>query len=273
MATTDQIQVAQKAVLVDLTRCIGCRGCQVACKSWNERSVKKTVNQGEYTNPPKLNSDTYTRIEFLEKGTTQAPAWHFIKDQCMHCGDPACVSACPVGAFKKLPNGPVNYDFDKCIGCRYCMIACPFQIPKYEWQSTIYPWVRKCTFCSDRQADNLTPACIKVCPTSTMFYGDRDAVVAEAQKRMAENPGKYVNHIYGKDEAGGTSWMYISGVPFEELGFNMKIPTKKLPENTWAMLREIPVKVVSFVTILSLIAAFRNRGSNHDAETKHKEEN
>jgi formate dehydrogenase iron-sulfur subunit len=106
-----------------------------------------------------------------------------------------------------------------------------------------------------------------------MFFGDYDDVLAEAQKRMKENPGKYIDHIYGKEEAGGTSWIYISAVPFEQLGFNMKIPTKKLPDNTWAMLREIPVKVVGFVTVLSLIAIFRNRGSNHDAESKHKEEN
>ncbi|MCK9418228.1 MAG: 4Fe-4S dicluster domain-containing protein [Nitrospirae bacterium] len=266
-------QPPQKAVLVDLTRCIGCRSCQVACKSWNERSVKKTVNQGVYTNPPKLNSDTYTRIEFLEGASGQAPAWHFIKDQCMHCDDPACVSACPVGAFKKLPNGPVNYDYDKCIGCRYCMIACPFQVPKYEWEKRIFPWVRKCTFCSDRQADNLTPACIKICPTKTMFFGNKEEVLAEAKKRLAEHPGKYVNYVYGEKEAGGTSWMYIAAVPFEQLGFNMNIPAKKLPENTWAMLREIPFKVVGFVTALSLIAVFRNRGSNPDAESTHKEEN
>jgi formate dehydrogenase iron-sulfur subunit len=152
------------------------------------------------------------------------------------------------------------------------MIACPFNVPKYEWERIIFPWVRKCTFCSDRMAADITPACIKVCPTQTMFYGDWDAVVAEAQKRMADNPGKYVNHIYGKDEAGGTSWMYISGVPFEQLGFNMNIPAKRLPDNTRAMLREIPVKVVVFVTVLSLIAIFRNRGSNHNSESTHKEE-
>jgi formate dehydrogenase iron-sulfur subunit len=153
------------------------------------------------------------------------------------------------------------------------MIACPFNVPKYEWEGIIFPWVRKCTFCSDRIASQLIPACIKVCPTQTMFFGDYDDVLAEAQKRMKENPGKYIDHIYGKEEAGGTSWIYISAVPFEQLGFNMTIPTKKLPDNTWAMLREIPVKVVGFVTVLSLIAIFRNRGSNHDSESKHKEEN
>jgi formate dehydrogenase iron-sulfur subunit len=106
-----------------------------------------------------------------------------------------------------------------------------------------------------------------------MFYGDRDAVVAEAQKRIADNPGKYVNHIYGKDEAGGTSWMYISSVPFKQLGFKTNIPAKPLPDNTWAMLREIPFKVVGFVTALSLIAIFRNRGNGHNSESTHKEDN
>jgi formate dehydrogenase iron-sulfur subunit len=263
----------EKGVLVDLTRCIGCRACQVACKSWNERSVKKTVNRGGYTNPMKLNSDTYTRIRFLDGDNPQVPAWHFIRDQCMHCKDPACASACPVGAFKKLPNGAVTYDYDKCIGCRYCMIACPFSVPKYEWEKIIFPWVRKCTFCSDRMADDLTPACIKVCPTRTMFYGERDEVIAEAQKRIKEHPENYVDHIYGKDEAGGTSWMYLSAVPFEQIGFNTTIPAKRLPDNTWAMLREIPVKVGVLVAGLSLIAWFRNRGnSGHDTDSTHRKE-
>jgi formate dehydrogenase iron-sulfur subunit len=264
-----------KGVLVDLTRCIGCRGCQVACKSWNERSVKPTVMYGNFTNPPKLNSECYTNIRFVESESDKGPVWQFVKSQCMHCKDPACASACPASALIKTPEGPVTYYYERCLGCRYCMMACPFHIPKYEWEKTIFPfpWVRKCTFCADRQADGKVPACIKVCPTNVMFFGPLDEVKQEAEKRLKENPGKYVNHIYGKNEAGGTAWMYISAVPFAQLGFETDIPDKPHPDYTWSMLREIPYKVAGLVVGLSLIAAFRNRGSSEpDSDTTHGKE-
>jgi formate dehydrogenase iron-sulfur subunit len=260
-----------KGVLVDLTRCIGCRGCQVACKSWNDRPTGKTDLSGNFTNPKELNSSTYTRILFTEQDTANEPqpVWSFVKSQCMHCKDPACVSACPVGAFKKTEAGPVTYDFDRCIGCRYCMVACPFSVPKYEWQSLL-PWVRKCTFCSDRIAEGMTPACVKACPTNVMVFGSLDEVTKEAEKRLKDNPGKYVNHIYGKEEAGGTSWIYLSAIPFAELGFNTKIPAVKHPDLTWNMLSEIPMKVGALVVGLGLIAAFRNRGASADEQSETK---
>lgn len=251
-----------KGVLVDLTRCIGCRGCQVACKSWNERGTKPTVMRGDFTNPPKLNSECYTNIHYVEQVAGNGPVWSFIKNQCMHCKAPACASACPVGALEKIEAGPVVYHFDRCIGCRYCMIACPFNIPKYEWEKAITPWVRKCTFCADRIADGKIPACIKVCPMGVMHYDDYDAILAEAEKRLRENPGKYVDHIYGKNEAGGTSWIYISSVPFEQLGFITNIPDVQLPQLTWASLSKIPAAVGGLAVALSLIAWIRNRGDS-----------
>ena len=250
-----------KGVLVDLTRCIGCRSCQVACKSWNDRKADPTTLGDNFTNPKQLNSDTYTRIGFIEQDNGGQPVWSFIKNQCMHCADPACLSACPVGAFSKTEQGAVVYNFGRCIGCRYCMVACPFNIPKYEWEST-NPWIRKCTFCADRLAADKTPACIKVCPTNVMFFGPIEEVKKEAEKRLKDSPGKYVDHIYGKDEAGGTQWMYLSAIPFEQLGFNTVIPAVKLPSLTWNMLGTIPAKVGAIVVGLGLIAAFRNRGAN-----------
>jgi formate dehydrogenase iron-sulfur subunit len=260
-----------KGVLVDMTRCIGCRGCQVACKSWNERTTEKTAMKGSFTNPPALTSDTYTRVAFVEQESGGKPVWTFVKDQCMHCQDPACLSACPVGAFTRSPEGAVNYTFEKCIGCRYCMVACPFNIPKYEWQSTS-PWIRKCTFCADRVAEGMVPACIQTCPSGAMLFGNRDDVLKEAEKRLKEKPGKYVNHIYGKDEAGGTSWVYLSAIPFDQLGFNTKIPAVKLPNLTWNMLSEIPVKVGALVVGLGLIAVFRNRGANAEKSAESNQE-
>ncbi|MGW8161422.1 MAG: 4Fe-4S dicluster domain-containing protein [Desulfobulbales bacterium] len=228
-----------KSVLVDLTRCIGCRGCQAACKEWNERSARKTSFHGDYANPVRLNSDTYTRIRFSEKEGKDRPVWSFIKEQCLHCISPACTSVCPVSALTKSDDGPVVYNYDRCIGCRYCMLACPFRIPTFEWESA-QPWVQKCSFCSERIKDGLIPACIKVCPTTTMFYGEYKEVLAEAKRRIADNPGKYFNHIYGEHEAGGTSWMYISNVPFEELGFRENVPQFMLPNLTWSYIKKVP---------------------------------
>ena len=255
----------EKAVLVDLTRCIGCRGCQVACKEWNEREARKTTFHGDFTNPAKLSSDCYTRIRFVESEKGGRPVWSFVKDQCLHCKEPACASACPVGALVKSPSGPVQYSFDRCIGCRYCMTACPFDIPKYEWNS-VSPWVQKCSFCAERIDDGLLPACIKTCPTGTLYFDDYDKVVAEAKKRLAGDNNTYVNHIYGLKEVGGTSWMYLSNVPFEELGFRTDLPEVGLPTFTWSVLSSIPAKVGGIVALLAAVAYFRSRGAQEEGK-------
>jgi len=254
-----------KAVLVDLTRCIGCRGCQVACKEWNGRAARKTSFHGEFTNPAALSSDCYTRIEFVETEKKGAPAWNFVKSQCLHCKDPACVSACPVGALTKSASGPVEYTFNKCIGCRYCMMACPFDIPKYEWSSA-QPWVQKCSFCAERILDGMEPACIKTCPTGAMYYNEYDNVVSEARKRIAASAGKYVDHIYGLNEVGGTSWMYVSDVPFDKLGFKTNLPAFALPSLSWTMLSSLPVKVLGLVALLAVVAYTRNKENRKEGE-------
>ncbi len=254
-----------KGVLVDLTRCIGCRGCQVACKSWNERSVKKTEMYGNFTNPRETNSECFTNVRFVEQEKDGAPVWSFVKNQCLHCKNPACVSVCPVAALKKTKEGPVTYDFSRCIGCRYCMLACPFYMPKYEWEKS-KPWVRKCTFCSDRIKAGLAPACVKVCPTNTLTFGDHDDVLKEANRRISNSPGKYVNHIYGKDEAGGTSWIYISGTPFEALGFNKDVPSIELPSLTWAYISKIPAVIGVVLTAGAVSWAITRRMNNSGKE-------
>lgn len=256
--------IKPKGALIDLTKCIGCRGCQIACKNWNERGVRKTQMTGNFTNPLKLNSDTYTLVKFVETEQKNDLNWDFIKVQCMHCKDPACASACPVGAFTKMPSGAVNYTPEKCIGCRYCMMACPFGIPKYEWDKK-FPLVQKCTFCSERIADGMVPACAKSCAPGAILFDDHEKIMAEAEKRLKEHPGRYVNHIYGKEEAGGTSWIYLSAVPFESLGFKTNIPKKPMPDLTWAMLSSVPYKAIGIAAVLSAIALFRNRGNSSSA--------
>ncbi len=208
----------KKAMLVDVTRCIGCRGCQVACKSWNELPANKTAFSETGSNPRYLDASNFTRVLFLESPAPGgAVRWSFVKRQCMHCLEPACASACPVGALEKLATGPVVYRDDRCIGCRYCMLACPFQIPKYQWNARV-PYVRKCGFCADRQALGKKPACVATCPGEALRFGERDELLAEARRRMEASPGRYAREIYGERIAGGTSTLYLSAVPFQELG-------------------------------------------------------
>ncbi|MGD0827416.1 MAG: 4Fe-4S dicluster domain-containing protein [Desulfobaccales bacterium] len=207
-----------KAILIDTTKCIGCRACQVACKSWNDLKGGKATFSETWSNPRFLSSNQYTRIVFREIPRSDGRLeWHFISRRCMHCLDPACVSACPVAALVKLPSGPVVYDDERCIGCRYCMLACPFQIPKFQWESPV-PLVRKCTFCADRQAMGLAPACTTTCPTGTLLFGERAELLTEAHRRLGLEPKKYYPQIYGEKIAGGTSKLYLTPLSFEELG-------------------------------------------------------
>ncbi len=208
-----------KGVLYDVTRCIGCRGCQVACKQWNELPGRATKNTGTKENPPNLNAYAYTRVRFAEADGTGGVQYSFAKQQCMHCLHPACVQACIVGALEKHADGPVTYDDRKCIGCRYCQAACPFGIPSFEWDDAI-PWIKKCTFCADRQGAGLKPACVTTCPTGALTYGERESLLTQARTRLAASPSLYVDHVYGEKEVGGTSWLYISDVPFADLGFS-----------------------------------------------------
>lgn len=254
-----------KGVLVDLSRCMGCRACQIACKEWNQLPARETTMSGEYTNPKALSSDCYTRIRFLEDARDIKPMWSFVKDQCLHCQDPACASACPVGALQKSDSGAVIYDQFRCIGCRYCMVACPFHIPRYEWYTTD-PWVQKCTFCADRLDAGIEPACIKVCPKEVMYFDDLENVHDEARHRINSNPGKYINYIYGMREAGGTSWMYISDKPFEDLGFDMQVAKAQYPAYTWKSLSNLPWEAVGLIAVLSGIAYIRNRRTHKEGE-------
>ncbi len=217
--------IKKKALLIDLTLCIGCNACQDACKTENG------LPEGEET---RLSDTAYTALEEHD-GV-------YVRRMCQHCIDPTCASVCPVGAFTKTAEGPVLYDESKCIGCRYCIQACPFQVPRYEWGSN-YPRVQKCRFCAERLKQGLQTACAEACPTGATKFGDRDDLVREAYNRMQAGPGKYVDRIYGLDEVGGTSILYLSSVPFEELGFKTRLTHTPLPMLTWQALSKIPTVV------------------------------
>ena len=215
------------AMLYDTTKCIGCRACQNACKDWNGNPVEPDPT-GLYDAPMELSADTWTLIQLYDGGSEKS----FVKHQCMHCLHPACVSACPVHALQKTAEGPVTYDPRRCIGCRYCMIACPFNVPRFEWDEVI-PVVAKCTFCNDRLAAGDGPACAEACPTEALVWGRRAELLEEANRRLADHPDKYVDHIYGQNDGGGTSVLYLSHVPFEKLGLPV-LGREPVPElNDW----------------------------------------
>ncbi|MBK7105674.1 MAG: 4Fe-4S dicluster domain-containing protein [Ignavibacteriae bacterium] len=199
----------RKGVLVDTTVCIGCRKCEWACKGAHD------IEQGNYedyqndksfeTNRrPSAKSLTVVNQYFTE----ETPAT--IKLQCMHCDHPACVSACIVGAFTKVENGSVIWDTNKCIGCRYCMVACPFQVPSFEYEKALDPKIAKCDFCYERTKVGKLPACIEICPVEAMTYGKREDLILEAKRRIKNYPDRYYDHIFGEYEVGGTSWLYIA---------------------------------------------------------------
>lgn len=220
-----------KALLIDTTMCIGCNACQDACKKANN------LPEGE---EKKLSSTAYTALEEHD-GT-------YVRRMCQHCVEPTCVSVCPVGAFSKTSEGPVLYDEAKCIGCRYCIQACPFQVPRYEWGSN-YPRVQKCRLCADRVKQGLLPACAEACPTGATKFGDRNDLIREAYSRISTDPEKYFNRVYGIEEVGGTSVLYLSSVSFEQLGFKTQLQSTALPMLTWNVLSKIP-SVVSVGGVL-----------------------
>lgn len=231
LTDTGTAMLKKKAQLIDLTLCVGCNACQTACKASNNLG-----GDAEQT----LSPTAYTALQQYESV--------YVRRMCQHCEDPACASVCPVGALTKTSAGPVTYDADKCIGCRYCIQACPFQVPRYEWAST-HPRIQKCTFCSARLKQGQPTACSEACPTGATKFGDRDDLLKEAHERINAEPDKYVHKVYGEQEVGGTSVLYLSAVPFEQLGFNTKLQTTPLPQLTWSALSKIP-SVVSVGSVV-----------------------
>jgi Fe-S-cluster-containing dehydrogenase component/Ni/Fe-hydrogenase subunit HybB-like protein len=208
-------------VLVDLTVCIGCRLCEHACKKANGYDpgpLESYDDQSVFKDQRRPAPEAYTVVNsYSNPADAGRPV--YVKTNCMHCNHPACVSACIVGALRKRENGAVTYDAWKCIGCRYCMVACPFQIPAYSYDDAFTPEVRKCQFCFSKITQGETPGCIAACPRETMVFGKRSELLKLAEEKIAAHPGTYVHHIYGEKEVGGTSWMYLSAAPFEKIGF------------------------------------------------------
>lgn len=205
--------VAEDAVgmLYDATRCIGCKTCMVACRRANHLPYEKPGHP--WDDPVDLSGRTKTVIQRYRGQEGQS----YVKRQCLHCLDPACVSVCMIGAMHKSEGGIVAYDPDRCIGCRYCQVACPFDVPRFQWDSPT-PKIVKCEMCRHLLARGRRPACCEVCPTGAVQFGKRKALLAEAKRRIARHPDRYVPKVYGESDAGGTQVLYLSSVPFEKLG-------------------------------------------------------
>jgi formate dehydrogenase iron-sulfur subunit len=235
-----------KALLFDATACVGCRECEAACAAENHLPYDERIAAEE-----KGSAHKYTYV-------VSRPGEKYMRRLCMHCDDPSCASVCPVGALVKTKAGPVTYDADKCMGCRYCMVACPFGVPKYEWTKAV-PAVRKCILCADRVAAGGQTACAEACPTGATIFGDRETLLAEARRRIRENPGQYINHIYGEKEVGGTSVLAMSSEPFGSFGLPTGLGTEPLPQLTGKVLEHVPDVVSVGFTLLGGIYWITNR--------------
>jgi len=242
------------AMLFDAHLCTGCRGCQVACKQWNDLPATETENTGSYQNPPRLTAETWLVMKFKEvENQDGSVKFVFGRHACMHCEHPACASACPLEALHKTEDGPVLYRADRCFGCRYCMLACPFEIPTFQWDQNMIsgPLIKKCNFCSDRLGVGREPACAQTCPTGALKYGQRDELIAYAEERIQKYPDTYIPHVYGKTEAGGTSLLYISHVPFEHLGLPTNLGDKPVPARAEDAMFATPIAAAGLIVGLT----------------------
>ena len=228
-------------ILYDAKACIGCRQCETGCKGRRDLPL---------VNEPELDADNWTIIKLYQEEEDQH-IYSFIKRNCMHCVDPACVSACPVGAMKKTPDGPVIYDESICIGCRYCMAACPFDVPKYEWEK-VFPRIQKCDMCADRIAEGNEPACVESCKIGALKFGKRSDLLAEAHERIQNDPTSYVDKVYGEDEVGGTSVLIISKISHEKLGLPV-LTSSSLPSLTWPWMKAVPGVAVVVATLMTFL--------------------
>jgi len=264
-------------MLVDTTRCIGCRHCEWACKKQNElpsAPLAQFSDTSVFEALRRPDATSYTVVNrFAGPKGEGSPV--YAKVQCMHCDHPACVSACLVGAFEKVKTGSVQYDGWKCMGCRYCMVACPFNVPRFEWNEPV-PKVQKCNMCIERLEKGEPTACTQACPNEATICGTREELLAEAHRRIEESPEDYNPHVFGESELGGTSVLLLAPSEIESLAFMEGMSDQPMPQLTRKVLEKIPgLVVMGGATLLALywithrrneVARFEALEAQHDAE-------
>ena len=247
------------AILVDTTKCIGCRMCERACAEANGLpEPPKSVESGKVRDTSETQWTVVNRYE-----TDNGPV--NVKRQCMHCLQPACTSACLTKAMYKTEEGPVIWRGDKCMGCRFCMLSCPFDVPKFEYHSA-NPRIQKCQMCFDRLQEGEIPACVSVCPVNATSYGTRTEMLELAWSRVYGEPDKYVHHVYGEDEAGGTGLLYLASVPFEQLGFRTDLSQTPYPTFTRDFLYAVPFVLTLFPPFLLAVSKATAGNRQQDSE-------
>jgi len=253
-------------VLHDITRCVGCRSCEEACNRVNElpKPEKPFKDETVLNEKRRPTNQDYTVVN--KSNREGGPV--FWKIQCNHCLEPACASVCFVNALNKQPNGAVTYDSSVCVGCRYCMIACPFEIPTYEYDDPFTPEVVKCTMCGPRIEKGLLPGCVEDCPKEALTFGKRDDLIKIARERIRKYPNRYVDHIYGEHEMGGTSWIYLSSVPFKEIGMREDLGNSPAPSLTSGALHVVPMVVSLWPVFLAGMYGMARRREKIAADEK-----
>ena len=265
-------------VLVDLSRCVGCRSCEAACnkeqnlpapeKPFNDFSVFDEMHHGQKR---RTDETRYTIVNRYEIPGREHPL--FRKIQCNHCQEPACLTSCFVNAYTKTPEGAVIYNVDVCVGCRTCMVACPFYIPAFRYSSAFHPRIMKCVFCHEtRLTKGLPPACVEACPQEALTFGRRTDLVAVGKQRIRENPGAYVDHIYGEHEAGGTAWMYISPAPFEQVGFDTSVPKEPILNYVKDFLSIVPMVLTIWPALFAGFHLLATRKDKMEQQKKNEGE-
>jgi Fe-S-cluster-containing dehydrogenase component len=269
-------------VLVDLTRCIGCRSCEAACnkeqqlpapaQSFEDKSVfDQTFHHG--TQKRRTDENAYTVVNRYEPQGAEKSVYR--KVQCNHCNEPACLTSCFVNAYTKTREGAVIYNSKVCVGCRNCMIACPFHVPAYSYSSAFNPVIKKCIFCYETRLKNgKPPACVEICPQEVLTFGHRNELLKIGRERIKASPGRYVDHIYGEEEVGGTAWMYLSSASFDQVGFDTTLGKEPIINNVKDFLGMVPMVLAIWPALFTGFHLLATRKEQHtaDGEHTHKEE-
>ncbi len=251
-------------VLVDLTRCVGCRSCEAACNKEQQLPTpdRPFDDQSVFEEKRRPTERAYTVVNKYEPKQGGSPVYR--KVQCNHGNEPACLTSCFVNAYTKTKEGAVVYNPKVCVGCRNCMIACPFNVPGYSYSSAFNPVVKKCIFCYETRLKNgRPPACVEICPQEVLTFGHRRELIKIGHERIRETPEKYIDHIYGEKEVGGTGWLYLSSVPFDQVGFDTTLGNDPIISNVKEFLGTVPMVLSIWPALFTGFHLLSTRNKNH----------